>query len=63
VTIAWAVSCAQAVYFKDGDNQRVPVAGHDEDEFQPTKTTSYRLIVMGKDGSRIDKDITVRVVP
>lgn len=63
VTIAWAVSCAQAVYFKEGTNQRVPVAGHDSDEFQPGKTTSYHLIVFGKDGSRIDKDITVNVVP
>jgi hypothetical protein len=63
VTILWAVSCAQAVYFKEGNNERVPVAGHDEDEFQPSKTTTYKLIVFGKDGSRIDRDITVKVVP
>jgi len=63
VTIAWAVSCAQAVYFKEGNHQRVPVGGHDSDEFQPSNTTTYHLIVFGKDGSRIDKDITVNVVP
>ena len=63
VTIAWAVSCAQAVYFKEGNHQRVPVVGHDSDEFQPSNTTTYHLIVFGKDGSRIDKDITVNVVP
>jgi hypothetical protein len=57
------VSCAQAVYFKEGNSQRVPVGGHDSDEFQPSKTTTYHLIVFGKDGSRIDKDITVNVVP
>ncbi len=63
VTIVWAVSCAQAVYLKEGSGPRQPVAGHDEDEFQPGQTTTFRLIVVAKDGSEVKRDITVKVVP
>lgn len=63
VTIVWAVSCAQAVYFKEGSNMRVGVAGHDEAEVQPAQTTTYRLIAIGKDGSETRRDLTIQVVP
>jgi hypothetical protein len=63
VTIVWAVSCAQAVFLKEGSGQRQPVAGHDEAEFQPGQTTTFRLIVVAQDGSEVKRDITVKVVP
>ncbi len=65
VTLYWDVSCAQAVFIRDLSTQkpRQPVAGHDEWEFKPTQTTTYRLIVVAKDGSEIKQEITVKVVP
>ena len=63
VTLVWAVSCAQAVYLKEGSGQRQPVGGHDEAEFQPGQTTTFRLIVVAQDGSEVKRDITVKVVP
>lgn len=63
VLISWVVACAQTVYLKEGSKTRVEVTGRGDEEFQPTQTTNYRLIVMGKDGSRVERDLTVKVVP
>jgi hypothetical protein len=63
VTLAWAVSCAQVVYLKEGNNTRRQIASHDEEEFQPSRTTTYRLIAIGKDGSEKRQEITIKVVP
>jgi uncharacterized protein YgiM (DUF1202 family) len=65
VVLAWDVACAKAVFFKEGTAQepRQPVSGHDEIEVKPTKTTTYRLIVVAQDGSEIKQDLTVKVVP
>jgi len=63
VTIAWTVSCASEVSIKEGSRPRRTVASRDEEEFQPDKTTSYKLIAFGKDGSRIEKGLTVNIVP
>jgi len=63
VLISWVVACAQTVYLKEGSKTRVQVTGRGDEEFQPTRTTNYRLIAMGKDGSRVERDLTVQVVP
>jgi len=63
VTLSWDVSCAQAVYFKEGSGGRQPVTGHDSADVQPTENTVYRLIAVAKNGSEIRQDITIKVVP
>ena len=61
MTFSWDVACAQAVFFKEGGATRQPVNGHDSREVQPAQTTTYRLIVVAKDGSEIKEDITVQI--
>jgi uncharacterized protein YraI len=65
-TISWDVTCAQGVYFKEGTGESVPrqqVLRHDTVEVQPGKSTTYRLIVIAKDGSEIRRDVRIEVEP
>lgn len=62
VLFIWDVACAQAVFFKAGSGDREPVGGHDRREVTPSKTTVYKLIVVGQDGSEIKREITVTVL-
>lgn len=65
-TISWDVTCAQGVYFAEGTGGSAPrqqVLRHDTIEVQPDKSTTYRLIVIAKDGSEIRRDIRIEVEP
>lgn len=65
-TISWDVTCAQGVYFVEGTGGSAPrqqVLRHDTIEVQPDKTTTYRLVVIAKDGSEIRRDIRIEVEP
>jgi hypothetical protein len=65
-TISWDVTCAQGVFFKEGTGESVPrqqVLRHDTIEVQPGKSTTYRLIVIAKDGSEIRRDVRIEVEP
>ena len=42
---------------------RQQVLRHDTIEVQPDKTTTYRLIVIAKDGSKIRRDVRIEVEP
>jgi hypothetical protein len=63
VILSWDVTCAQGVFFKEGKNAQQQVGSHDAVEVQPETSTTYRLIVVNKDGSEVRRDITINVVP
>ena len=63
VTLVWDVTCAQAVFFKAGSEERKDVTGHGQIEVQVTQTTQYSLIVQAKNNSEIKKNITIKIVP
>ena len=63
VTLVWDVTCAQAVFFKAGSEERKDVTGHGQIEVQVTQTTQYSLIVQAKNNSEIKKSITIKIVP
>ncbi len=61
--LRWDVLCAQAVFIKPGNGERIPVVGRDQRKVSPTQTTVYKLIVVAKDNSEIKQELTITVAP
>lgn len=58
VTVAWNVADAVEVYYQDQ-----PVGATDSRMECPTQSTEYHLWAMGKDGSAVERWVSVTVVP
>jgi hypothetical protein len=59
-TMRWNVDNVRAVYFWDGTNQQ-GVGGNDSRQVCPLNTTTYRLQVIGNDGTSNDYYQTITV--